>query len=147
MVRILPAENETLEIHQNSEENNKKEITNQHIKQISRYSDNAISSLLTHVPTSDDRRENLECFFKLLKQDKFPTNNISFLLFLDVVKWFSVENTCQMRYTTITRNFWQVGFRLFHGKFLNFMRGLGNQGLVKKNKQKTGGIVTQLTQK
>ncbi|CAC5376492.1 unnamed protein product [Mytilus coruscus] len=30
MVRILPSENETLEIIQNSEENNKKEITNQH---------------------------------------------------------------------------------------------------------------------
>ncbi|CAC5394880.1 unnamed protein product [Mytilus coruscus] len=59
MVRILPSENGTLETIQNSEENNKKQITNQH-ENISRYSDTEILPILTHVPTSDDRRENLE---------------------------------------------------------------------------------------
>lgn len=38
-----------------------------------------------------------------------------------------------MRYYDVTKNFWRLGFRLFHGKFLNFMKGLGNQTLVRDN--------------
>lgn len=35
-----------------------------------------------------------------------------------------------MRYQDETLQFWQIGYRLFHGKFLRFMSGLRNFGQV-----------------
>ena len=49
---------------------------------------------------------------------------------LDLVEGFSSGNTSQMRYREQTTKFWQIGFRLFHGKFLRFMSGLGNSGQI-----------------
>ena len=57
-------------------------------------------------------------------------NNICFLLFTDSIEWFSCQNTCNMKYQTETMQFWQIGYRLFHGKFLRFMSGLRNYGQV-----------------
>ena len=62
--------------------------------------------------------------FKLLHEDKFPLNNIAFLLFLDVVRWYSLENTVNMEYSEEAIKFWRVMYRLFHGKALRFMGGL-----------------------
>ena len=64
----------------------------------------------------------------------FPTDNIKnfafYWLFLDVVSWFNCASTCEMQYTPICIKFWQVGYRIFHGKFLRFMSGLRNLGQV-----------------
>jgi len=58
---------------------------------------------------------------RLIHEDKFPLNNISFLLLLEVVRWYSLTNTSQMFYSSETMKFWKVLFRLFHGKALRFM--------------------------
>ena len=60
-------------------------------------------------------------FTNMLASKQFPLNNICYLLFLDLVEWFSCKNTSRMRYRPETIKFWQIGFRLFHGKFLRFM--------------------------
>lgn len=54
--------------------------------------------------------------------------NIVYLLFLDLVEWFSLENGHQMRYTQEVKQFWKVGGKLFKGNFLRFMGGWKNQG-------------------
>jgi hypothetical protein len=53
---------------------------------------------------------------KINKQ--FPPNQIAYLLFLAVVKLLSSENARQMRYANEIKQFWQMGSKLFHGKFL-----------------------------
>lgn len=47
--------------------------------------------------------------------------NNAFLLILDEVEWFSLENGHQMRYTDSVKQFWRVREQLFKGKFLPFM--------------------------
>lgn len=67
-------------------------------------------------------------FNKLLAGNKIPMTNIAYLLFIDVVEWFSNENTHQMRYSDEVKQFWRIGLKLFKGKFLRFMGGWKNQG-------------------
>ena len=62
-------------------------------------------------------------FLKLLHEEKFPLNNIALLLFMDVVRWYSLENTSNMEYSEQGITFWRVMYRLFHGKALRFMGG------------------------
>lgn len=54
--------------------------------------------------------------------------NIAYILFLDLVAWFSLENGHQMRYTEEVKQFWKVGGKLFKRKFRRFMGGWKNQG-------------------
>lgn len=57
--------------------------------------------------------------------------NICYLLFLDIVEWFSKPCTSQMRYINEnTLNFWRVGYRLFYRKFIRFMNGPKSTGQV-----------------
>jgi hypothetical protein len=68
-------------------------------------------------------------FCRLISSGKFDMHHISLLLFLDVVEFFSTDNTCGMRYRfPETIRFWQVGRKLFHGRFLRFMGGSKNIG-------------------
>ena len=69
-------------------------------------------------------------FHELVKDRRFPLSNTAFLLFLDVVQWFGCTTTTQMRYKDEVRRFWRTGYRLFKGKFLNFMAGHKNVGQV-----------------
>jgi len=72
-------------------------------------------------------------FNELLANDQMPMRNICYLLFLDLIEWFSVSdrNTSCMRYIfPETLQFWQIGLRLFHGKFIRFMSGTKNQGQI-----------------
>lgn len=48
-------------------------------------------------------------------------DNIAYLLFLDVCRFFSCRNTSSMRYSPVVKRFWRVGYRLFHSKWLRFM--------------------------
>lgn len=61
---------------------------------------------------------------RLIHLDKLPLTNISLLLFLDVVRWYSLENTTNMQYSIDCLKFWKVMYRLFHGKALRFMGGM-----------------------
>jgi hypothetical protein len=49
------------------------------------------------------------------------------VLWSEVVRWYSLANTSGMRYLEDTKKFWKLGWRLFGGKFLNFMSGFKNQ--------------------
>lgn len=63
-------------------------------------------------------------FHKLIKDRAFPLDNIAFLLFLDVVRWFGTgDGIHNMRYSNEIKLFWKTGLRLFHGRFLRFMGG------------------------
>lgn len=67
-----------------------------------------------------------ETFVEFLNQvnnGEFPLQNISFLLWMEVVKWFSCDNTCRMRYSNATKTFWKLGYRVFGGRFIHFMGG------------------------
>ena len=68
---------------------------------------------------------------KLLKEGTFPLDNICYMLFLDLAEWFDKPFTSQMRYLREdTRQFWEVGYRLFKGKFIRFMAGPRNFGQI-----------------
>lgn len=51
-----------------------------------------------------------------------------------------------MRYSPEVRQFWYIGKRLFHGKFLQFMRGPGNQGTVVSDTTRFGSYNPQESQ-
>lgn len=79
---------------------------------------------------SAGHKEKFKQFLDLLASGTFPKTNICYLLFLDIIEWFSCESTTQMRYGKETLKFWQIGYRLFHGKFLRFMSGPRSYGQV-----------------
>ena len=56
--------------------------------------------------------------------------NISFLLWTEVVQWFNLENTSSMRYMEKTKQFWKLGMRHFGGKFIRFMTGFKNTSYI-----------------
>ena len=62
-------------------------------------------------------------FFKQVSLGQFPLQNISFLLWMEVIKWFSCGNTSTMRYSDATKKFWKLGYRLFGGRFIHYMGG------------------------
>ncbi|CAH1779698.1 unnamed protein product [Owenia fusiformis] len=74
----------------------------------------------------------------LLANNRLPMDNICWLLFLDVVRWFSLENTSRMTYSIKTLTFWKIGYRLFHGKFIRFMSGPKSCGSLIKSDEETG---------
>ena len=76
------------------------------------------------------QKEYFTKFINLIHSGNFPLENICYLLFLDLVDWHSCDTTIRMRYRPETVKFWQIGYRLFHGKFLRFMSGLRSLGQV-----------------
>ena len=80
-----------------------------------------LTDLLPAVLQTLQEEGQLETYMKfsnLLSSQEFPTKNICYLLFLYSVDWYmySCENISRMRYRTETVKFWQIGYRLFHGK-------------------------------
>ena len=63
-------------------------------------------------------------FTKMLMGGTFPTDNISYRLFLDVLHFYSTTNIHAVRYCDSTKKVWSLGFRLFKGRFLRFMGGI-----------------------
>ena len=77
-----------------------------------------LSDLLPAVLQTLQEEGQLETYMAfnfLSASQEFPTKNICYLLFLDLVDWYSCENTSRMRYRTQTVKFWQIGYRLFYG--------------------------------
>ena len=62
-------------------------------------------------------------FNKLLAKNNFPTNNIAYLLFSDIVNFFSLDSPYSIQYHSETKQFWSLGYKIFKGKFLRFMGG------------------------
>ena len=61
-----------------------------------------------------------------MSNGKFPMQNLSFLLWTEVVQWFNLENTSSVRYMEKPKTFWKFGMRHFGGKFIRFMTGFKN---------------------
>ena len=55
--------------------------------------------VLNELAKHDGLDTALVSFFVLVANRQFPLDNISFLLWVEVVKWFSCVSTTQMRYT------------------------------------------------
>lgn len=95
---------------------------------------NEIQSSLPAVIETLREHGQLDLYKKwchLLAKKQFPMENICYLLFLDIVEWFSKPCTSQMRYINEnTLNFWCVGYRLFHRKFIRFMNDPKSTGQV-----------------
>lgn len=81
----------------------------------------------------------------LINQNKFPLQNIAFLLLLEVARWYSLPNTSQMFYSSETMKFWKVLFRLFHGKALRFMSGTKSTGKLLSGSSVSGIFDSQET--
>ena len=64
------------------------------------------------------KKNQLLKFFKLVKDGKFPLNNIAIELFLDIVEWFDKDESRQMRYSPSTLQFYWLGRKLFGGRFI-----------------------------
>ena len=47
-------------------------------------------------------------FLQMASEGTFPLNNISYILFLDGVKWFAIPVTSQMRYAPEAMKFWKT---------------------------------------
>ena len=61
-----------------------------------------LSQLLPSVLQSLERSNQKETFMKfarMVASGHFPLHNIAYLLFMDIVEWFSSESTSQMRYS------------------------------------------------
>ena len=84
-------------------------------------------------------------FLKLVADGKFPMNNISFLLFLDVVQFHSQTNICGMRYSHAVKQFWAVGLRLFRSRFIRFMGGYKAIGQVSSRRETLDSLSPEKT--
>ena len=84
--------------------------------------DDVITVLESHGIQSD-----FITFLKLVADGKFPLNNVAFMLFIDVVKWFDSKDIRSVRYNDTTMKFFWLGKKLFGGRFLRFMSGPRNE--------------------
>ena len=79
-----------------------------------------IPNLLENLAESKKQHDFMS-LVRLIAQKTFPMDNIAFLLLLDVARFYSLPTTRQMTYPDCTKQFWRVGYKLFHGSFLRFM--------------------------
>ena len=76
---------------------------------------------------ANNKVEKVLTFLRLIVEGKFPLNNVAFLLFTDVVQWFSLDDVRQMRYSETTLKFFWLGKKLFGSRFTRFMSGPKNE--------------------
>ena len=77
-------------------------------------------------------------FHELISKQQFPMDNISFRLFLDVVKFMTTSSTTHMRNSPQVKQFWLAGYKLFHGRFLRFMSGPKSLGQAVQDESMLG---------
>ena len=82
---------------------------------------------------------------RLIAIDKFPLHNISFLLLLEVARWYNLDNTTKMFYSDQCMQFWKVLYRFFHGKALRFMMGVKSAGQILDKSSSRGQFDPQNT--
>ena len=107
--------------------------------------DSSIQELIQLVPVVAEKLRQSGCldtyskWCHMMSEDRFPIENICFQLFLNVIEWYSAPNTSEMRYIhDETKQFWEVGYRLFKGKFLRFMAGPRGLGQIVTGNQEKG---------
>ena len=105
--------------------------------QIPEYHDAICQELISLIPSvvsSLQNTKHLDIFLKytrLLSDGALPLENIAHLLFEDVVQFFSqTDTTTTMRYSTDVKKFWNIGLKIFRGKFLRFMGGPKHRGRI-----------------
>ena len=59
------------------------------------------------------QKESFLKFMGLIASGTFPLHNICYLLFLDIVEWFSCDSTTHMRYGHETVKFWKLDIGYF----------------------------------
>ena len=79
--------------------------------------------------------EELISFLTLVAQGQFPLDNVAFLSFIDVVKWFNCEDVRSMRDSDTIKKFFWLGKKLFGSRFIRFMSGPKNETDVLLGKQ------------
>jgi hypothetical protein len=83
-----------------------------------------VSAVENALPVLGDDSDTFLMFFKLISEGQFPVTNIALQLYLDVVRLHeSRTNNSPMKCTDEVKQFWAIGYRLFKGKFVHFMRG------------------------
>ena len=78
-------------------------------------------------------------FVKLITQlseGTLDTMNMSFLLCLEVAKLQYLQTTTAMRFRKETKQFWEVVYRICHGKGLRLFSGSKNQGCMQSGGQR-----------
>ncbi|XP_066266599.1 uncharacterized protein [Branchiostoma lanceolatum] len=83
---------------------------------------------LKHADSS--KKDILLRFCRLVEEGEFPLDNISFHLWCEVVQWYGLDTSSEMRYSPVTKSFWKLGWRLFGGRFLRLMSGSRGIGQV-----------------
>ena len=86
-----------------------------------------LPNLLESLAESNKQHDFMS-LVRLIAQKKFPMDNIAFSLLLDVARFYSLPTTRHMTYPDCTKQFWRVGYKLFHGSFLRFMSGGKSEG-------------------
>ena len=138
-----------LDIHTRNAEHSEEDTTNNSMDLSLASIEEEMSKLLpavVHELSKVDKIDGLLSFMRLVKSGKFPLENIAFELFHDVVKWFSVENSSLMRYNKNTKDFWRLGYRLFHGRFIRFMSGFKHIGSIVTGRTERGNFNPQSSQ-
>jgi hypothetical protein len=106
--------------------------------------DETLSRLLSILPSvisSLKEAGHIDMFVKfgeLVASNRLPLDNIAFLLFNDVVHWYTLDSTSQMRYNDVVKRFWRTGHKLFKGKFLRFMSGMKSTGSLNEGVSERG---------
>ena len=62
-------------------------------------------------------------FTTSLAMAKLPEENIAYLLFKEVLDYYNASDARSMRYSDETKLFWTLGYKIFKGKWLRFMKG------------------------
>ena len=61
----------------------------------------------------------------MLADKSFPIENFGFQLFLSMIGKLESESGSEIRHSDSVKRFFKVGYRLFHNKFIQYMRGYG----------------------
>ena len=88
-----------------------------------------IPDVLMYLKSAGQDRTFLQ-YVTLLASTQSSTeqySRTSYLLFLDVVQWFSNSHTHSMCYSETVKQFLNIGRKLFKGTFIRFMGGWKNQ--------------------
>ncbi len=63
-------------------------------------------------------------FNKMLADRSFPLENIAFLMFVELIKWQANQGRA-LKQSEVVKRFSKVGYRLYHSKWLRYMKGIG----------------------
>ena len=58
---------------------------------------------------------------RMVNGGSFAYDHIAFLLFMEICRFLSCENTSWIRYSDKMKHFWCIGYRLFSWQRLKFM--------------------------